>query len=231
MRMESVGISSGPIVAAFDVDMTLTRRDCVVPYLRRLSTWRVAPRLALWAVPLAWAGMRRDRDRIKALATKVTMKGLTRERIEGEADSFAQDIIAEWLRDDTVQRLVWHRQQGHHVVLVSASYVSYLEHLGAHFGCAAVLACEVDFDHRNRCTGRLIDGNCRGSEKRRRLSGWLASQGLNDARIFAYGDSSGDDQLLAMATWATRVGAEPLAAVPEIVPSLSDSNIAGSPPS
>lgn len=214
--MEPVGSSSAPIVAAFDVDKTLTQRDCVVPYLRRLLSWRVGPRLALWSFPLVWAGLRRDRDRVKTLATRITMSGLSRQRIESEAEIFAREIIASWLRDDTVQRLSWHRSQGHQIVLVSASYHSYLRHLGAHLGCATVLACEVDFDIDDRCTGHLVQGNCRGPEKERRLSAWLATEGLAEAQIFAYGDSSGDAELLAMATWATRVGPEPISAVPEM---------------
>lgn len=203
-----------PIVAAFDVDMTLTRRDCVVPYLRRLLTWRAAPRLARWVIPLGWAGLRRDRDRIKDLATRITMTGLSRVHLEREGHLFAQEIMSKWMRDDTVERLHWHRKQGHHVVLVSASYAMYVRHLGFHLGCADVLACEVAFDSRQQSTGQMIDGNCRGAEKERRLSTWMAARGLTSASIYAYGDSAGDDHLLAMATWPTRVGSQSLAPIP-----------------
>lgn len=203
-----------PIVAAFDVDMTLTRRDCVIPYLRRLLTWRAVPRMVRWAVPLGWAGVRRDRDRIKALATRITMTGLTRDHLEREGQLFAQEIIRHWMRDDTVARLHWHREQGHHVVLVSASYAMYVQHLGTHLGSTDVLACEVGIDGSERSTGRLIDGNCRGVEKERRLTSWMAARGLTSAAIYAYGDSAGDDQLLAMATWPTRVGSQILAPIP-----------------
>jgi len=213
--METVD-SVRPIVAAFDVDKTLTLRDCVVPYLRQISSWRVGPRLLVAIFPLGWAGLRRDRDRLKALATRVIMTGLTRQELEDHAQIYAQMIIDKWLRHDTVQRLQWHRQQGHQVVLVSASYGSYLRPLGSYLDCAGVLACEVSFDDSDRCTGQLVNGNCRGAEKERRLKSWMAEQGLVSAVIYAYGDSAGDTQLLAMATWPTRIGSETISPFPSI---------------
>src|SRR3954464_11542908 len=38
---------------------------------------------------------------------------------------------------------------------------------------------------------RLDGANCRGEEKARRLSAWLAAEGLTSADLWAYGDSSG----------------------------------------
>ena len=56
-------------VAAFDVDGTLTRRDCVVPFIRRVGgTVPVAARLAMRSHRLLPAVLRRDRDEVKALA-------------------------------------------------------------------------------------------------------------------------------------------------------------------
>ena len=57
-----------PVVAAFDVDGTLTTEDCVVPFLR-LAAGRRLP-LARLRRPLALAAglARRDRDRLKELA-------------------------------------------------------------------------------------------------------------------------------------------------------------------
>jgi len=201
-------------VAAFDVDKTLTHRDCVGPFFRQISSWRIVPRFLWLALPVAWAGVRRDRDQLKALATRITMNGLTRDQLEDHGKVFAQRVVTTWMRDDTVQRLQWHLDQGHHIVLVSASYSMYLRHLGSQLGVSDVLACEVSFDQRGRCTGQLIQGNCRGPEKERRLTSWMKDRGLEGAEIYAYGDSAGDDQLLAMATWPTRVGSEVLDPTP-----------------
>lgn len=204
-----------PVVAAFDVDKTLTARDCVVPFLLRLTTWRVTPRLLKWTLPFGWAVLRRDRDRVKEVATRIVMTGLDRQTIERVGAAHARTISKSWLRADTVGRLHWHRNQGHHVVLVSASFSVYLQHLARDFECADVLACDVEFDESGRCTGRLLTGNCRGAEKERRLRQWMDMSGLGRAAVYAYGDSRGDAQLLAMATWPTRITRKTIGAAPE----------------
>jgi len=197
---------AAPVVAAFDVDNTLTRRDCVVPFLIRTTTWRVVPRLLQHSIPLGRAVLHRDRDRVKELAVQIVLAGQERRHLEEAGSRFAAKVHARWLRPDTLARLGWHRRNGHRVVMVSASFSIYLTHLGSHLGCAGVLGSELEFDESGRCTGRLIEGNCRGPEKERRLRRWMEQSGLSGARVFAYGDSAGDDDLLAMSDWSERVG-------------------------
>lgn len=204
-----------PVVAAFDVDKTLTHRDCVLPFFLRLTSWRVAPRLLRWAVPVGWALIRRDRDRVKILATRIVMTGLPRRTIEDAGAVLAARITESWLRPDTVGRLEWHRSQGHRIVLVSASFSAYLLHVARHLECDDVLSCEVVFDGSDRCTGQLVDGNCRGVEKQRRLLRWMERSGVGSAPLYAYGDSSGDSHLLAMAAWPTLVTKRPIDRVPQ----------------
>lgn len=220
--MEIPAPSSVPTVVAFDVDKTLTRRDCVVPFLRRSIGWRSVPRIVAGAVPLGWAALRRDRDLVKSKATRMILTGLRRRDIEDIGAAYAEKILESWMRSDTVQRLRWHRERGHRIVLVSASYSAYLQHLGSRLGCVGVLSCEVEFDEADRCTGKLIDGNCRGAEKERRLRRWLEDVGLETSDLFAYGDSQGDAELLAMATWPTRVTRTPIPAAPPGLESMSD---------
>ncbi len=203
-----------PTVAAFDVDRTLTQRDCVVPFLRELAGWRWYLGLMRRAIPLSLAILRRDRDEVKNLVTAAAMAGRPLTNVQRSAERFAGRVFPAWLRSDTVQRLRWHREQGHRVVLVSASYREYLDHLARLLGCDDVLATELEVEASGSCTGRIRGRNCRGAEKERRLRDWMASRGLMGARIFAYGDSAGDDQMLAMANVPIRVGRQPISPEP-----------------
>jgi phosphatidylglycerophosphatase C len=205
---------TGDTVAAFDVDRTLTRRDCVVPFLKEVAGWRWYVGLLRRIVPLSIAVARRDRDEVKNIVTAAAVAGRSESNVEKVAEHFATRVFPDWLRSDTVQRLRWHREQGHRVVLVSASYRPYLEHLARLLGCDDVLATEIEIGTGGACTGRLRGRNCRGAEKERRLRDWMASRGLIGARVFAYGDSSGDDQMLAMANVPVRVGREPITPAP-----------------
>jgi phosphoserine phosphatase len=66
----------------------------------------------------------------------------------------------------------------------------------------------LERDSGGRLTGRLVGENCRGREKELRLRAWLAANGLEDAELWAYGDSAGDAELLAGADHPVWVGRE-----------------------
>lgn len=200
MADPSDATSDRVLVAAFDVDGTLTTRDSVVPFLR-LTAGLPAVVRAFARRPLATlrAAARRDRDELKALAVR-SLAGRPWGELLTLGEAYAREIVRARLRPDTTSRLAWHRQQGHRVVLVSASLRPYLVPLGLHLGVDAVLCCELELDS-GVVTGRLDGPNCRGPEKVRRLQQWLDSQGLaGRAEVWAYGDSRGDHELLAGAT-------------------------------
>ena len=209
-----------PVVAAFDVDGTLTTGDCVTPFLRRAAGRRLWTTLLRHPLALAAAAARRDRDRLKELACSA-LRGIESTEIEHLGDAFAREVGAGRLRDDTVARLRRHRELGHTVIFASASLDPYLVPLGGSLGVDAIVCTvleratqwhEVGIERRGRedhrvseLTGRLVGANCRGAEKARRVRDWLLENDLADAELWAYGDSSGDDELLALADRPLRV--------------------------
>ena len=201
-------------VAAFDVDGTVTTRDCVVPFMRRVTgARRIVPRLGLGARDLAPAVARRDRDRVKALAAAAAFRGHRHAELEVAGASFARDVHARWLRPDVVASLDHHRSLGDATVLVSASFEVYLRPLAELLGVDEVLATRLEVVD-GVVTGRLDGDNCRGPEKVRRLHAWLAdAHGGRDAvHVEAYGDSVGDRELLAdadVAHWVRPGGGAP----------------------
>ena len=205
--------SQRPIVAAFDVDGTLTTRDCVTPFLYRTARVRAVLALARKPVAVATAIVRRDRDSLKALVC-TAFAGMDGAIVDAEGASFAEEIERRWLRPDTLARLRQHRERGHSVVLVSASLDPYLVPFGSRIGVAGVVCTELERDPHGVLTGRLAGPNCRGPEKVRRLESWLAAAGITDAVVWAYGDSAGDDALLARADHPVRVGRGPVVAEP-----------------
>ena len=187
-----------PTVAAFDVDGTLTTRDCVVPFLQQLAgRARLAAGILGQPAGLTGAIVRRDRDRFKALAVRAAFAGRKASVVDGLGQAYAESVYARWMRPDTPRRLAWHRSEGHRVVLVSASLGSYLHPLGRLLGADAVLCTEVAVGDDGRCTGAIMGANCRGPEKMRRLRAWMHQMDLVEAELWAYGDSTGDRELLA----------------------------------
>jgi phosphatidylglycerophosphatase C len=188
------------VVAAFDVDGTLTTRDCVVPFMCHVrGTAPLLTRLALRAPRLVLPVIRYDRDAVRAVGTRAALAGIHHDQLVADAQTFAAVVAAERMRHDTVARLTWHREHGHPVVLVSASFEVYLEPLAAHLGADAALGTRVEVGPDGVCTGALSGSNCRGAEKVRRLHDWLDEHhgGRAAVEVWAYGDSAGDRELLA----------------------------------
>jgi phosphatidylglycerophosphatase C len=200
-------------IAAFDVDGTLTRRDCVLPFFVRVAgRARVAGALAGRAGLLAAA--RRDRarrDDVKAALSAAVLRGRPAGDVAEIGERFAGEIADRWIRDDVAARLAWHRDAGHEVVLVTASFAVYAEPLGRRLGASRVMATELEVDLAGRLTGRLAGANCRGQEKVRRLA---ALYGDPPPLGWAYGDSPDDAPMLAQARHPVSVGPTALAAMP-----------------
>lgn len=196
-------------VAAFDVDGTLTTADCVVPFLRRtVGTATLIRRLLRTPVALGRSGIRRDRDALKAASAAAAFRGLPVAVVEADAAQFAQEVYHHRLRTDVIESLNAHVGAGDTVVLVSASFEVYLRPLARLLGAHDVIAVRLAVDDEQVLTGVLDGPNCRGPEKVRRLHDWLDEHagGRGAVHLTAYGDSSGDRELLADADVAHWVG-------------------------
>lgn len=193
-------------VAAFDFDGTLSSRDNVVPFLRTACGTAAVARAGAAAAPALLAA-RKDptqRDVAKAIVVERLLTGRTEAALRDLGERFARLVVARHLHPQVTGRLAAHREAGHEVVLVSASLTLYLDAVAALLDVPTVLATAVAVGPDGRCTGALAGPNVRGPEKVRRLDAWLGDAD-GDVYVYAYGDSSGDDELLARADHGVRV--------------------------
>lgn len=197
-------MTTGRRIAAFDFDGTLTRRDTVLPFLVRVfgrakvarAVSRVAPsagRARLAPRP----GDPHHRDLTKAALLRELFRGEDPARVAEQGMAYAR-TFSTVLRPSMVSQLEWHLDAGHEVVVVSASLAAYLEPFAAERGVDHVIGVELEVGPDGLLTGAQVGPNVRGAEKATRLRSWL--DGEEPEHLWAYGNSSGDRELLAMAT-------------------------------
>ena len=164
-------------IAAFDVDGTLTSRDCVLPVPRPRR--RAGPRGRSAGPPRPRA---RGGRRVTAPAGTMSSAALGPRRcwpggrpmdVAASGERFAAEIGDRWFRPDVARRLAWHRDAGHEVVLVTASF--------ARLRRAARPAAGRLPGRGHRAGGRTPTGRLTGrlsgptAEVTRRCGGWPRS--------------------------------------------------------
>ena len=148
-------------MAAFDFDGTITHKDTLVPFLRRL---RGLPRFTggfIQALPAALTGPDR-REAYKAAVFQQLLSGVPAEDLAAAAVDYGRELPAQF-RPDMVERIRWHQEEGHEVVIVSASLRAYLDPVVEHLGLDGVCAVELEVADDGRLTGRMVGPNCRGA--------------------------------------------------------------------
>ncbi len=190
-------------LACFDLDGTLTDRDCFVRFLRaEFGLRRVTARFSRMLVsPRTW----RNRDHAKAFMCEL-FRGRDSATVEAHAREFGAYVVQHWLRDATMKSLEHHRQQGDHILIVSASLAPYVAAIAELLGVQYVA---TELSVMSGCyTGGIEGGNCRGIEKVHRASAFLKTLNIHrsDIELHAYGDSAGDSALLEWADYSHWVG-------------------------
>jgi len=220
-------------VAAFDFDGTLTEGGSVFAFLVHLrgrsavmaATSQMAPALARAAL----LGGEAADDTKQALFVRL-LAGYPADEAATRAALFAEAHIGEHLRADSAERLRWHQRLGHRTVVVSASPEIYVREVARLLEIDGVVATRLAVDEAGLLTGRYEGNNCRGEEKSVRLRAWMTetraavdggsasveyveqassepeSASASPRRLWAYGNSRGDRELLDMADVGVNMG-------------------------
>lgn len=189
-----------PVVAVFDFDGTLTRRDSLLPFFRiAVGQWRFYWGLLMMSPALLGYILKLIPNwRAKEAMLTYFLEGLTQEKLQQLSQDFANQKLPKLLRTEALQRLRWHQSQGHQTLLVSASLEAYLLPFALTMGFDQIIGTQLEIQN-SRLTGRILGKNCYGLEKVKRLTTLLGD--LSGYCIYAYGDSRGDLELLGVANY------------------------------
>jgi phosphatidylglycerophosphatase C len=187
----------GRPIVAFDFDGTLTTHDSFTAFL----AWKAGPfayfiGLAELIPHIVAYVFHRNRGRLKAAAVARFLGGMSSEALAEAADRFAVQHAQSMFRPDAVQAWRNWRAQGCVMVIVTASPELTVQPFARGLGADFLIGTRLALDDFGRVTGKFEGANCRGLEKVRRLQA-VFGEGVTLAA--AYGDTSGDREMLAIA--------------------------------
>lgn len=185
-------------IAVFDFDGTLTTKDTLLPFLSwthdlkdlMLGSVKQGPAIVSYLTGNC------SNHWIKEKLLTQFYKGWPVEKFRTVATEYAHGILPTLIDPEALERLKWHQLQGHSVIILSAALYPYLSSWAKTVQVGHVLATRVEMQ-QGRITGKLKGKSCYGVEKVNQLKLLLGS--LGDYYIYAYGDSKGDREMLAIA--------------------------------
>jgi len=186
-------------LALFDFDGTLSTADSMPAFLRHnLSAGMLTKGLFRWVISCAKLLVTGEfsRDSAKSALLFACLKSQTPEALATSAAAFADQWLPQHLNPHTQARLQAHRAEGDRVVVVSAAPDIWMHAICQALGVECICT-EMARDAAGYLQPTFKGRNCRGAEKVNRIRAVFS---LNDfEEIIAYGNSSGDREMLELA--------------------------------
>lgn len=195
-------IHEKPVIAAFDFDGTITKRDSLISFLAfTAGKWQTAKKLLLASPQIVRFLLNQiSRQEAKEAILKQFFKGVPFHQLQELGEAFSHSAaLANLVYPAALKRLEWHRSQKHRCILISASLDVYLKPWSMKQGFDDLICSTLEIDQNGNATGLLKGKNCWGPEKEERLLNLVGSK--EDYILYAYGDSRGDEQLLSKADY------------------------------
>ena len=184
-------------IAFFDFDGTITTDDSLIKFIRFV----VGDAKFIWGMTLlspmltAYKLKLIPNYKAKQYMLSYFFKGMSEEKFMQVANEYSLKHIDTILRPKAMEKITWHKEQGHKIVIVSASIECWLKPW-CDENNLDLIATKLEIKN-GIVTGKFLSKNCYGIEKANRVQ---EQYNLSDYdHIYAYGDSRGDKELLELA--------------------------------
>jgi len=189
------------ILVLFDFDGTITTDDSLIKFIRFVvgDAKFIAGMILLSPMLTAYKLKLIPNYKAKQMMLSFFFKGMSEAEFQEVANTYSLNHIDTILRPKAMEKIAWHQEQGHKVVVVSASIACWLKPW-CDKNNLELIATKIEIKN-GIFTGKFLTRNCYGIEKAHRVK---EAYDLNDYEyIYAYGDSRGDRELLMLADEAS----------------------------
>lgn len=205
------------IVALFDADGTLYS----AAYGRGLMQYARAHgrhlRVAAYFASLIPAGVpvklrlthSEHFDRLKVSRMTWLLQGWTEQQVQRAFEWVNDEYLLPTARSHVIQRLKAHQEQGHLVLIASATFTPSLRILADRLGVQHFIGSGIEI-RDGRCTGRFLPPVIKGADKLARIQEYLAAlpEPIDWAASYAYGDSYSDREFMQLVGYPVAVHPE-----------------------
>jgi HAD superfamily hydrolase (TIGR01490 family) len=185
-------------LALFDFDGTITDKDSFFYFLLFTQGGKanlIAKGLPLVPILMLYKLGLLNNGKAKQIVIAYFFKGKNKDDFQLSCEKFASEVLPTLLREKAIERIHWHLRKQDRVFIISASIEDYMRPLVENLG-VELIATKLEYTN-DTVSGYFSGNNCYGKEKVKRLDEILKRSDFK--RIYAYGDSKGDKEMLTVA--------------------------------
>lgn len=181
----------------FDFDGTITTKDTLIEFLiHYVGPFKFISGLAMLSPILSLYAFRVIPNwKAKQMMLRWFLGGESEQKFNATCKDFSVHVLPKLIRPGALAAIEKHKQEGATVIVISASAENWVRPWCEKNGLLCI-ATRLEVKN-HQLTGNLEGKNCYGPEKVTRLRACFDPETVNE--IIAYGDSSGDKEMLALA--------------------------------
>ncbi|MEM7550918.1 MAG: HAD-IB family hydrolase [Bacteroidota bacterium] len=184
-------------LALFDFDGTITNKDSLFGFTIfckgklgfYLGLIVLSPVLVLLKMKLVSA------KKAKEAFFSYFFRGTDINEFKSMCSEFCKSVVPSIIRSDALQKIEFHIENGHEVIIVTASSPYWVLPWASQFGIS-VIGTELD-SNKGTISGKIRGNNCNGKEKLERIRKHVKLEEYE--KVYAYGDTEGDKEMLSIA--------------------------------
>ena len=185
-------------IAFFDFDGTITKKDTLIEFIKYsvgeknyyLGMFANLPMLLKFKLKLL------PNDEAKQRLLTYFFGNWSEKRFKEAAYNYSINEIDKVVKKSALEKIDWHKKNGDRVVVISASLECWLKPW-CEKNDLDLICTKMRFDD-GKVSGRFLGRNCHGQEKADKIKESFDLKKFD--KIYAYGDSSGDRQMLELST-------------------------------
>lgn len=184
-------------IAFFDFDGTITTRDTLLEFIKfykgHFNFYKGFALHAPWLLAMKLKFM--SNQVVKEKILRHFFRNENEEQFKDMCSAFNQQILPSLIRPGAIEEIHKLKSGNNIVVVVSASPENWIRPWAESMNLE-LIASRLEVKN-GMITGKIVGKNCHGQEKVRRIK---EKYNLSDyAEVYAYGDSSGDKDMLSLA--------------------------------